>query len=100
MLAVTPRRTNAPGVSGNGRPLVGSDSSEAMDTSDAAGYRNQMSSRSICPRGLAMSAASGASTIAFGVSSTSNTRSNDTNALMMSTRALVSAVSGPYTRVT
>ena len=49
------------------------------------------STRSIAP---------GASTIAFGVSSTSNTRSNETNALMMSTRAFVSAVSGPYTRVT
>src|SRR6266550_133206 len=73
-------------------------SSEASDTSAAVGYENRTSWNSIERAPVGNVAASGASAISGGRSSTSKTRSNETSALITSTRTLDSAVSGPYSR--
>ena len=69
-------------------------SSDATDESDAGGYRKTTLSNSISPRGSTKSIAPGRSTMDTGASNTSNTRSNETNAVMTSTRALVRPVRG------
>src|SRR6266550_3761583 len=73
-------------------------SSEASDTSAAVGYENRTSSNSMEREPARSATASGPSAISGGRSSTSKTRSNETSALITSTRTLDSAVSGPYSR--
>src|SRR5439155_6047208 len=92
MVSDTPRRIQSDGSSDSvPEPSV---SRDASDTVDGAGYRNHTSSNSTRPSGSTRSYAPGRSLMATGASSTSNTRSNDTNAVMMSMWALVSAVIG------
>src|SRR5581483_1475357 len=83
----TPRSTGAvgspvPDPSGRGASRLG------MDTADAAGYWNHTSSTSTRPRGATKGTASGDSVMAWGASSSSKQRSNDTMAVSRSTRAL------------
>src|SRR5450755_3887213 len=74
---------------------IATDSSEASETSAAAGYRNCTWSNSMMFAPAGRSTASGASAIIGGRSSTSKTRSNDTSAVMIETLTFDRAVSGP-----
>jgi len=73
------------------------DSSEASETSEAVGYRNQTLSNVIAGAVSAVCSgtASGASVISGFRSSTSNTRSKLTSAVMTSTCTFDSDVMGP-----
>ncbi len=90
-MKLTSRSTSAVGAS----PSTATDSSEASETSSLVGYVKLTWSNSIRagPRGNAV--APGFSATIGGRSSTSNTRSKETSAVMMSTLMLESAVSGP-----
>src|SRR6185295_15885267 len=75
-------------------------SRDASETLSAAGYPNRTSSNSTdTPPPDGTVTAPGFSLIIGGRSSTSKTRSNDTNAVMTSTRTLANAVNGEYSRV-
>jgi hypothetical protein len=87
----TPRSTSADTV----RSSVATSSSDASDTSAALGYRNRTSRNSIRPVPGGTGVALAGSAIDGCRSSTSKTRSNDTSALITSTRTFDSAVSGP-----
>src|SRR2546425_11689651 len=97
----TPRRIGSDGSVDRpsaGPPLA---SSEAIDTSDGAGYRNQTSSTSMRPLtrpAASRGAALGLSAVARGASRTPKTRANDTRAGRRSTRAEARAVRGEYRR--
>ena len=92
---VTPCRTSCVGAWSS----TATSSSEASDTSSAVGYEKRTSSNSIERASAGSVAAPGLSTIIGVMSSTSKTRSNETSALITSTRTFDSAVSGPYSRV-
>ena len=80
----------SPSVDGSGA----AGASDARAAASVGGYVNRTSRNSTRPTGRRRGRAPGRSGTAFGVSSTSKTRSNDTIAVMMSTRALVRLVRG------
>src|SRR3546814_12422111 len=90
MVALTPSSTSA----GPAEPVpspVGAGASR-LATIEVVGYAKRTPSSSMRPVGSTRSTAPGRSWIGLGASSTSNTRSKETNAVMISTRALVSCV--------
>jgi hypothetical protein len=87
----TPRSTSADAA----RSRIATSSSDASDTSAALGYRNRTSRNSTRPVPDFIGRAFAGSAIDGCRSSTSKTRSNDTSALITSTRTFDRAVSGP-----
>ena len=95
IVALTPSSTSVGARRPSARPAPsGAGASRLRDHRVGRGRRSARRRARPDRSASTRSTAPGRSSIGTGASSTSNTRSNDTSAVMMSTRALVSAVSG------